>query len=221
MTGHAAVSSSHVTVMLLLGVAPGPQFVAIVTQIALDLHKTCRLSSMTVRTFHKTGAGIISVPGVFRMHGFPGRCPLNMAERAGLDLRRPDMIAEFVERNHFGAVRRRSVVIVTRRAGRSIGLGLDPVRDQHLGIGVDHGVTAGQALLLHAFLNRYVEIAGHEHPHDHRRNDLSARMQGNIAAVALDRNDLRYTVKDLAVRFGHVVDAQRVRLDDLADIANI
>jgi len=152
-----------------LTATPGFRTVAVVAQIACRFDKARGFAGMAAGTQQFAGsAGISRMPGVHIGHC---RGIRRMTQGTAGDLCRPSMISQFAEGEHLGAVNCLAVGIVTLGTGRGLGLWINAVGDQHLGIGPHHGVGARQEpLVSHASaLKRQDHSAGdHGHVHDRR-----------------------------------------------------
>ncbi len=198
---------------------PGLQAVAVVTQITLHLDKARWFFGMTAgaRQFH-----LAAVAGrMLVVHGLPCRGLCGVTQGTVGDLGRPGLIPQFAEGDHLGAVNGLTGAGVALGTGRGLGLWINTVGDQHLGIDVHRGVAAGEALVCHAGQYGPVEIAGHEHVHDHRWNDLAALVQRHDRPVIFDRHDLGFAVEGLAVGLGHGVGAVGIFGDYFTNIVNV
>lgn len=187
---------------------------ATATELALRFHQAGGLLDMTTVARNLTTMLLMNI--------CPAQLFLLMTEGARFYSRRQGMIAQGRQREHFGAVRGFTGIVVTVKTGGCFALGIDPMGNEHLRIGRHQRITAAHALLRHALLDGDVELAGHEHPHDGRWYDLTAFMERHDGEMAFDWNDGGIAIEGSPIGLGHVIDAGRgIWGDGFADIVHI
>ena len=176
---------------------------AAAAQDSLILHQACRFLGVAA------GAGYFSP--MLLVGCLPTQALLFVAKRAGFNRAGNGMVPKGGERNNARPVWGGASIVMAFGTGRRFAFRLDAMGDQHFGIGLYHGVTPGQALLCHAFLNGGIKFTGHKHPDDGRWDHLAAFVQRHNGIVSLDRNNGRFAIKRRAVGFSHVINALGVR----------
>ena len=154
---------------------------ATAAQGALCLDQPGRLLGVATGTRHFASVRLM---GRRPVEGF-----LTMTERTGFDCLRQGMVAKRRHGQKTCTIGRMARVVVALDTGRCLSLGFNPMGDQHLGIGLHHGILPGHFLFLHTLLDGDIIFAGHEHPDNSGWDHLAAFMKRHDREMPLYRNN--------------------------------